>query len=147
MNNFFDYETTEPLNELEKLERSITVSYFALFDLTNRLKIIRDQKLYPSTYPDFESYLEEKWGMCRDAFPIQCEVLGVVDDLLEAQVPIDAFPSLPIILEYFNLDKHQRWELALTVMSEVGSGKIDKAFTHKCKRELFPDKCKEQENE
>jgi len=146
MNRIFDNNcTTFPtnLNELESLERSITASYFALFDLINRLKRIRNHKLYYPAYPTFEEYLEEKWGMCRDSFHIQCKVVDVVDDLLEAQVPIDAFPSLPIITEYYNLDKRERWDLARRVLSKIGTGKVDKALTHQCKRELFLDKCED----
>lgn len=145
MKHLYDYYTIEPVSEsekLEQLERSISVSFFALFDMVNRLKQIRHEKLYLATHADFDDYLEERWGMCRKSFRVQCNVLGVADDLLEAKVPVEAFSSLPILMEYYNLDKRQRWDLAKRVLSG-GAGRIDKAFTHLCKQELFPDKCEE----
>ena len=146
MNRFYEYQTTLNQEErLEECERTITLAYFSLFDLTNRLKQIKCQKLYLPHYPTFDQYMEERWGIDQDTFVAYCKILTVVDDLLDATIPVDLFSSIPLINEYGNLDKAQRIELALKVMAEVGAGKVDKKFTHKCKNELYPDKCERPE--
>jgi hypothetical protein len=95
MNRFYDYQTTPNQQErLEECERTITLAYFSLFDLTNRLKQIKCQKLYLPHYPTFDEYMEERWGIDQDTFVAYCKILTVVDDLLDAKIPVDLFSSI-----------------------------------------------------
>jgi len=141
MNRFYDYQTQETkADELEEIERSISVAYFALFDLTNHLKQVRAEQLYFKTHPNFDQYLEERWGLDSKTFAIKCQVLSVVDDLLNAGIGVECCSSLPLIMEYYNLNHDERLKLARKVMSD-GNGKIDQKLTHCCKMELYPKKC------
>ncbi|MFD6401246.1 hypothetical protein [Nocardia sp. NPDC060249] len=85
--------TLREKQQLEMLEQSIEALRMAFAVAGRALEIIRNARLYRSTHPTFEAYVEDKWGMQRGyanklirAWPLANRLRSGAPTINEAQV-------------------------------------------------------------